>query len=246
MAKPKAPCEPEGAPNRRRPRESPRGTSRQGKGEGLRPQPGPERGSSKRLRPRKRAPGEWQGLRAAPRSERDFGGLRPREVPRKAGRLRPRAFRNGRPERLRPRCEPRRRYGFGRAGSGKRGATAGILVPARRPDGDRRGALRPLPRPTGCRTGREPRSGVRGKAKRAFAPASRSKAAQREMASPPSDGSQSWDKWGPVATPAPITIPAIASLRPPAIPTHWKSVPGTILRQRVPRLSGAGVTALFF
>jgi hypothetical protein len=27
------------------------------------------------------------------------------------------------------------------------------------------------------------------------------------MASPPSDGSQSWDKWGPVATPAPILIP---------------------------------------
>ena len=41
-----------------------------------------------------------------------------------------------------------------------------------------------------------------------LAPASRSEAAQREMASPPSDGSQSWDKWGPVATPAPILIPA--------------------------------------
>jgi hypothetical protein len=53
--------------------------------------------------------------------------------------------------------------------------------------------------------------GPRGKAKRAFAPASRSEAAQREMASPPSDGSQSWDKWGPVATPAPIMIPATPS-----------------------------------
>jgi hypothetical protein len=26
------------------------------------------------------------------------------------------------------------------------------------------------------------------------------------MASPPSDGSQGWDKWGPVATPAPIIV----------------------------------------
>ena len=58
-------------PNRRRPRESPRGSS-QGNGEGLRPQPRPERGSSKRLRPSRRAPGERQGLRAAPRSEKGF------------------------------------------------------------------------------------------------------------------------------------------------------------------------------
>lgn len=33
-------------------------------------------------------------------------------------------------------------------------------------------------------------------------------AAQREMASPPSDGSQSWDVWGPVATPALIAFGA--------------------------------------
>jgi hypothetical protein len=52
-----------------------------------------------------------------------------------------------------------------------------------------------------------PRSGIRGRAARAYVYATRSKAAQRETASPPSDGSQSWDKWGPVATPAPIMIP---------------------------------------
>jgi hypothetical protein len=58
------------------------------------------------------------------------------------------------------------------------------------------------------RTGREPRSGT-GESEGLHG-SSDPKAAQREMASPPSDGSQSWDKWGPVATPAPITIPGVA------------------------------------
>jgi hypothetical protein len=48
------------------------------------------------------------------------------------------------------------------------------------------------------------------------------------MASPPSDGSQSWDKWGPVATPAPILIPVPVANRPSSIfSTSWKLVSDT-------------------
>lgn len=58
----------------------------------------------------------------------------------------------GRPERLRPRCEPWRRRGFGRTVSDP-GSGGGISVSPKRPDGDRRAAFGPLPGPTGCRTG---------------------------------------------------------------------------------------------
>lgn len=66
----------------------------------------------------------------------------------------------GRPEGLRPRCEP----GTGRlrpAGSAQGRGKAGFQSCRTRPEGDRREASRPLPRPNGGRTGREPRSGTR-------------------------------------------------------------------------------------
>lgn len=159
-------------------------------------------------------PGKRQGLRAAPRSEWDFGRASARRGPSKGGTVSAPRLSKGRPEGLRPRSEPRRRHGFGRPDPTP-GRGGGIDVPLRRPDGDRREAFGPLPRPTGFRTGppaslRDPR-----RAKRVFAPASRSAAAQREMASPPSDGSQGWDEWGPVATPAPIAIPDLEISRCP-------------------------------
>jgi hypothetical protein len=64
------------------------------------------------------------------------------------------------------------------------------------------------------------------------------------MASPPSDGSQSWDKWGPVATPAPILIPAGLPLS--IFSTLWKLVPGTdfLARRNRNPLRGGLVGAL--
>jgi len=197
----------EGPPNRRRSRESPRDPSRQGDGERLRPQPRPGRGSSKRLRPWRRAPGERQGFRAAPRSDRDFERFRPRGVPRKAGRLRPNAFRKG------------DRRGFGLDASLGDGAASAGPDPTRGAGQDfgpaqatRRESARGFTAPPETHRvpneASRPRSGTRGKRSGRSRPPRNPKAAQREMASPPSDGSQSWDKWGPVATPAPIMIQA--------------------------------------
>ena len=80
----------------------------------------------------------------------------------------------------------------------------GISVLHERSGGDRRGAFGPLSEthrdPNGAS---RPRCGIRGK-RPGLTPRRDPEAAQREMASPPSDGSQGWDKWGPVATPAPI------------------------------------------
>jgi hypothetical protein len=178
-------------------------------GKGFGPSRDPKRGSSKRLRPWRRAPGERQGLRAAPRSERGFfarlrlfgrflerrDGFGPASFERATGEVSA-SMRALETARLRP-------------GPIRQGSEGGISVLPERPDGDRRGASRPSAETHRVPNGASPpRSGIRGKAKRAFAPASQSKAAQREMASPPSDGSQSWDKWGPVATPAPIMIPS--------------------------------------
>lgn len=105
-----------------------------------------------------------------------------------------------------------------------------ISVLLKRPDGDRRGASASPPRPTGCRTRLRGLAPGSGGERRGPCVRDAIQAAQREMASPPSDGSQSWDKWGPVATPAPIMIPG-PSTRPP-----WG----------ISRLSFPAVTALFF
>ena len=83
----------------------------------------------------------------------------------------------------------------------------GISVPPRRPDGNRRRAFGLLRRdPPGTERGLAASLRDPGKAAGAFALRRNPEAAQREMASPPSDGSQGWDKWGPVATPAPIIV----------------------------------------
>jgi len=178
-----------------------------GKRGGLRPKLPTERGSAKRLRPWRRSPGERQGLRVAPLSERGFRKASAWRGSSKGGTASAQRFSEGRPERFRPRCEPLERARL-RPGPIRQGSGGGMQVRPKRPDGDRREAHASLPRPTGCRTGLHRLApGIRGRAKRTFASASQSKAAQREMASPPSDGSQSWDKWGPVATPAPIMIP---------------------------------------
>jgi hypothetical protein len=159
--------------------------------------------------------GKAFGRRRDPK--RDFERLRPREVPREAGRLRgphqgttligPSAqrFSKGRPERFRPRCEPWRRHGFGRAGS-TREAAAGFRSRSSDPTGIGEG-LSSLSAEThrGPNGASRPRCGIRGK-RPGLTPRRDPEAAQREMASPPSDGSQGWDKWGPVATPAPIMI----------------------------------------
>jgi hypothetical protein len=130
-----------------------------GTGKGFGPSRDPKRGSSKRLRPPQAAPGEWRGLRAEPRSERDLWRFRPREVPRKAAGFGPAFFERATGEasasmraletaRLRP----------GRIRRGRRG---GISIPAKRPQGIGEGLHRPSARPTGCRTrprGRAPGS----------------------------------------------------------------------------------------
>lgn len=152
-------------------------------------------------------PGKRQGLRAAPRSERGFRRASASRGSSKGGKALAHRLSKGRPEGLRPRREPaeRTRLRPARSDPGTRRRDSGLAQATRR--GSARG-LRASPEthrmPNGALASlRRPR-----RAKRAFAPASRSAAAQREMASPPSDGSQGWDKWGPVATPAPITIPA--------------------------------------
>lgn len=206
MAMPKGSSELEGPPNRRRPRESPRGSSRKGNGEGFGPSRDPKRGSSKRLRPWRRASGRVaRPLGGASIRKGISGGFGLAGFPGRRDGFGPASFERatgGASASMRAQETARLRPGSIRQGSG-----GGISVLPKRPDGNRRGASRPSRDPPGAERGftallRDPR-----KAKRAFAPASQSKAAQREMASPPSDGSQSWDKWGPVATPAPIMIP---------------------------------------
>ena len=168
-------------------------------------EPRPERGSSKRLRPRRRAPGERQGLRAATRSERGF-----RAASRLARFLEgrdgfgPASFERGDPRSFGFDASLGRRHGFGRAGSTK-GSDGRTSVLRERPDGDRRGAFGPPRRdPPGPERGFAASLRDPGKAAGASEPRRNPEAAQREMASPPSDGSQGWDKWGPVATLAPI------------------------------------------
>ena len=183
----KALYEPEGPPTRRRLRESPRGTSRQGNGARLNAPGRDPQGIADKASALAAAPGERQGFRAAPRSE-------------------------GRPERLRPRCEPWNRSGFGRAGSARE-AAARLSATLKRPDRDRREAFGPLPRPKGTEQGASPAPGP-WESGGGFTSRRDPEAAQREMAAPPSDGSQGWDKWGPVATPAPIILaPWLPSLR---------------------------------
>jgi len=116
-----SPCEAgfhEASEPRRVKRESPRGSRRTGDGDGLRPQPRPERGSTRGLRLSSGAPGERRGLRAEARSERDFGKLRLREVPRKSQKASARAsFETGDRRGFGPDASPRRGRGFGRARS---------------------------------------------------------------------------------------------------------------------------------
>jgi hypothetical protein len=78
----------EALPNRRRPRESPRGTSQQGDGARLTPQAATRRAPDQASAWR-RGPGERQGLRAAPRSDGRPEGPRPRCEPQETARLRP-------------------------------------------------------------------------------------------------------------------------------------------------------------
>jgi hypothetical protein len=123
-----APCEPRSGPDRRRPRESPRDWSRREAGTGSRPSRGPKRGSSRGfgLEGKLRESGEAFGRSRDPKGiSQGFGPGRFPEERRASARR----FSKGRPERLRPRCEPWRRRGFGRAGSARE-ATAGISVQA--------------------------------------------------------------------------------------------------------------------
>jgi hypothetical protein len=139
--------EPEGPPNRRRPRESPRGSIRQGDGERLRPEPRPERGRASRFRPSSEAPGRAakpSGQTAIRKGDRTGFGLD---------------------------ASLRRRRGFGRAGSD--GGARDRILPER-PTGIGEGLRASLREPPGAERGfaaslRDPR-----KATRAFAPASRS------------------------------------------------------------------------
>lgn len=199
----------ESPPNRRRPRESPRGRAGRGTGKGFTLQPRPEKGFFEEASASEGR--SWKAARPSGGAAIRKGiseGFGPERFP---GRREASAQRlsEGRPERFRPRCEP---SGKGAASAGpnpKREATAGFRSRPSDPTGIGEGVHASWPGPTGCRTGLHrlaPVSG--GKRSGRSTPASRSKAAQREMASPPSDGSQSWDKWGPVATPALIMIPA--------------------------------------
>jgi hypothetical protein len=167
-------------PNRRRSRESPRGWSWRETGKAS-AQPRPERGSSKGFRPWRRAPGKRQGLRAAPRSEKgDRRGFGPDASPGDG------AASAG------PDPTGKLWSGFRSRPGDPTGIGEGLSGLSRDPAETERGFAASL---------RIPQESDAGPA-----PAARSEAAQRETASLPSDGSQSWDKWGPVATPAPILI----------------------------------------
>ena len=165
-------------PKRQRLRESPRGPSREGNGQGFGPGCDPTG--------RRRA-SAWK------RSGKALG-FRPE--------LFPRGDRRGFP----PRCEPWNRPGFGQAGSA-RGAAAGPRSCSSDPTGIGERLIQASPEThRGPNGASRPRCGIRGDRQGVRARCD-PEAAQREMASPPSDGSQSWDKWGPAATPAPIMIP---------------------------------------
>jgi hypothetical protein len=151
-------------PNRRRLRESPRGTSRQGDGARLRPGPRPD-GVARGFGPGRLRQG---GKASGPPSKYCFDGT--------LGR----ALGEGRPEGSRPRCEPwNRQASAGRIQPGTRKSGISVLPEAARRD--RREAFGPLPRPTGGRTGREPRSGIRG-ARRVRPTRSRSRPARDGLA----------------------------------------------------------------
>jgi hypothetical protein len=127
-----------------------------------------------RLRDRLRESGEAFGRSRDPK--RGFERFRPREAPRKAGRLqgppsklrlrwhpRPSDFRKGDRRGFGLDASPRRRRGFGRAGSARE-AMARISVLPKRPDGNRRGAPGPLGETHRVPNGASrPRSGIRGK-----------------------------------------------------------------------------------
>jgi len=138
------------------------------------------------IAPRLEPAGDGEGLRLQPRPE--TGSIE------EASALDTGSGRAARPSGGAAIRKGKRRRDFGLAQATRRESPKGFTAFRRDPPGAERGFAASL---------RDPR-----RAKRALAPASQSKAAQREMASPPSDGSQSWDKWGPVATPAPIMIPA--------------------------------------
>ncbi len=192
-------------PNRRRPRESPRGSNRQGNGRGLRPETATRTGSRRGFG-RGRDPGKaarpsggaaiQRGFRAASRRERFLErreGFGPAAFERATGGASaPMRARGDGAASVGPDPEGKRRRDFG---------------PAKRPDGDRRGACLFAETHRDPNGASRPRCGIRGK-RPGLRPRRDPEAAQREMASPPSDGSQGWDKWGPVATPAPIIFSA--------------------------------------
>ena len=156
------------APNRRRPRESPRGSSRQGDGDGLGPSRDPK-GFVEEASALEGAPGEWQGLRAAPRSERGFRRASASRGSSKGGKASAERFSKGRPERLRPRCEPWR--GAASAGPDPKGSEAGFRSCPSDPTGIGEGlsglSAETHRVPNGAS---RPRSGIRRKAKRAPRP----------------------------------------------------------------------------
>jgi|GEM_PF-4446338 len=161
MATPKGSYQPEGPPNRRRKRESPRDRRRQGDGARLyapgrdpagrfeeasasedrsgrpaRPSGGAAIRNGDRRRFRAPAGSEGSGPGFGPiRDRRDVERLRPGDVPGRARRPRPNRFFEGRPERLRPRCEPRTRSRLRPGSDPPRDADGGISVLPRRPAG---------------------------------------------------------------------------------------------------------------
>jgi hypothetical protein len=136
---------------------------------------GPPNGEGRGNRPAARAGGE-RGKAYAPAATRtgSSNGLRPRPRIREDGkafgrRRDPKGDRRG----LGLEASPRRRRGFGRAGSAK-GSGGGTSVPCLRPDGDRREAFGPLGDTRRIPNGASrPRSGIRGE-RRGLRPAARS------------------------------------------------------------------------
>lgn len=174
---------PKAAPNRRRTRESPRVSSRREAGKGSGPSRDPKRGSSTRLLPSRRAPGERQGLRAAPRSEPGIStGFGPeRFLERRDGPSGPAAFERA----TGGASAPMRARGDGAASAGP-DPTREAAARFRSRPGDPAGiggGLRGLPlKPTGCRTG------LRG-----LAPGSGGKRSGRSR--PPRDPKPPSERW---------------------------------------------------
>lgn len=164
MAMPKGSLELEGPPNRRRPRESPRGSSRQGDGEGLRPRAATRNGAGREgfgLRERLRESGKAFGRSRDPKG--DFGRFRPRGLSSRGGTASAQRLSKGRPEGLRPRCEPKETARL-RPGSIRQGSEGGMQILPDRPDGDRRGAFSLSAETHRVPNGASrPRSGIRGK-----------------------------------------------------------------------------------